>query len=83
MKNITHIITSACTALSIISLAFSDRLENWLRYSIFVVGVCCFAFLIIDGIKSNVPLHRDLLRDKGFCKGGVNIHYLEKLLGMS
>jgi len=39
--------------------------------------------IIIDGIKSNVPLHRDLLRDKGFCKGGVNIHYLEKLLGMS
>ena len=39
--------------------------------------------IIIDGIKSNVPLHRDLLNDKGFCKGGVNIHYLEKKLGMS
>ena len=39
--------------------------------------------IIIDGIKSNVPLHRDLLRDKGFCEGGVNIHYLEKKLGMS
>ena len=39
--------------------------------------------IIIDGIKSNVPLHRNLLNDKGFCKGGVNIHYLEKLLGMS
>ncbi len=39
--------------------------------------------IIIDGIKSNVALHRDLLNDKGFCKGGVNIHYLEKKLGMS
>ena len=38
--------------------------------------------IIIDGIKTNVPLHRDLLNDKGFCKGGVNIHYLEKKLGM-
>ncbi len=38
--------------------------------------------IIIDGIKSNVPLHRDLLNDKGFCEGGVNIHYLEKKLGM-
>ena len=38
--------------------------------------------IIIDGIKTNVPLHRDLLTDKGFCKGGVNIHYLEKKLGM-
>ena len=39
--------------------------------------------IIIDGIKSNVLLHRDLLNDKGFCEGGVNIHYLEKKLGMS
>ena len=39
--------------------------------------------IVIDGIKSNVPLHRELLKDKGFCKGGVNIHYLEKKLGMN
>ena len=38
--------------------------------------------IVIDGIKTNIPLHRDLVRDKGFCKGGVNIHYLEKKLGM-
>ncbi len=38
--------------------------------------------IIVDGIKTNVPLHRDLVRDKGVCKGGVNIHYLEKKLGM-
>lgn len=36
--------------------------------------------IVIDGIKTNVPLHRDLLNDKGFCEGGVNIHYLEKKL---
>ncbi|GGK05509.1 acetyl-CoA carboxylase biotin carboxylase subunit [Pseudomonas matsuisoli] len=38
--------------------------------------------IIVDGIKTNVPLHRDLVRDKGFCAGGINIHYLEKKLGM-
>ncbi|MBA1272002.1 acetyl-CoA carboxylase biotin carboxylase subunit [Stutzerimonas azotifigens] len=38
--------------------------------------------IVVDGIKTNVPLHRDLVRDPGFCKGGVNIHYLEKKLGM-
>ncbi|CDZ95868.1 MULTISPECIES: acetyl-CoA carboxylase biotin carboxylase subunit [Pseudomonadaceae] len=38
--------------------------------------------LVVDGIKTNIPLHRDLVRDEGFCKGGVNIHYLEKKLGM-
>lgn len=38
--------------------------------------------LLIDGIKSNIPLHRDLVRDAGFQKGGVNIHYLEAKLGL-
>ncbi|MFZ6046204.1 acetyl-CoA carboxylase biotin carboxylase subunit [Pseudomonas sp. CR3202] len=38
--------------------------------------------IVVDGIKTNIPLHRDLTRDKGFCKGGINIHYLEKKLGM-
>lgn len=38
--------------------------------------------IVVDGIKTNIPLHRDLVRDEGFCKGGVNSHYLEKKLGM-
>ena len=33
--------------------------------------------LLIDGIKSNIPLQRELVRDSEFQKGGVNIHYLE------
>ncbi len=36
--------------------------------------------IVVDGIKTNVPLHRDLVRDASFCKGGVNIHYLEHKL---
>ncbi len=36
--------------------------------------------LVIEGIKTNVPLHRDLMLDAGFQGGGTNIHYLEKLL---
>lgn len=38
--------------------------------------------LLIDGIKTNIQLHEDLVRDKEFQKGGVNIHYLEKKLGL-
>lgn len=38
--------------------------------------------LVIDGIRSNAELHRDLVRDCGFAEGGVNIHYLEKLLSL-
>ncbi len=36
--------------------------------------------IVVDGIKTNIPLHRDLVRDEGFCEGGVNIHYLEHKL---
>ncbi|AZS50863.1 acetyl-CoA carboxylase biotin carboxylase subunit [Entomomonas moraniae] len=36
--------------------------------------------LVIDGIKSNAPLHKTLVCDPGFCRGGVNIHYLEHKL---
>lgn len=36
--------------------------------------------LLINGIRSNIPLHRDLVRDREFQKGGVNIHYLENKL---
>jgi len=38
--------------------------------------------MLIDGIKTNIPLHEDLVRDPEFQKGGVNIHYLEKKLGL-
>lgn len=38
--------------------------------------------LVIVGIKTNKSLHQDLVNDKGFVKGCVNIHYLEKKLGI-
>ena len=38
--------------------------------------------LVVDGIKTNTDLQKDLVRDPAFAEGGVNIHYLEKKLGM-
>jgi acetyl-CoA carboxylase biotin carboxylase subunit len=38
--------------------------------------------IVIDGIKTNIPLHRRLMNDAAFVAGGTNIHYLEKKLGM-
>lgn len=38
--------------------------------------------LFILGIKTNTDLHRDLVCDAEFKRGGVNIHYLEKKLGL-
>ncbi len=40
--------------------------------------------IVVEGIKSNIPLHRDIiLTDAAFNEGGVDIHYLEKKLGLS
>jgi acetyl-CoA carboxylase biotin carboxylase subunit len=39
--------------------------------------------LVIDGIKTNIALHQDILNDQGFVSGGANIHYLEKKLAES
>jgi acetyl-CoA carboxylase biotin carboxylase subunit len=36
----------------------------------------------IEGIKTNVPLQRDIMSDANFQTGGTNIHYLEKKLGL-
>ncbi len=36
--------------------------------------------LLIDGIRTNTPLHKEIIRDAEFQKGGVNIHYLEHKL---
>lgn len=36
--------------------------------------------IVIDGIKTNIPLHHDLIRDANFQAGGTNIHYLEQKL---
>ncbi len=38
--------------------------------------------LVIDGIKTNIALHQELMNDENFQKGAQNIHYLEKKLGL-
>ncbi len=38
--------------------------------------------IVIDGIKTNIPLHQSLTRDPAFMAGGTDIHYLEKKLGL-
>lgn len=37
--------------------------------------------MVIEGIKTNISLQKDIMADTNFQKGGFNIHYLEKKLG--
>ncbi len=36
--------------------------------------------MVVDGIDTNIPLHRDLVQDAAFLAGGTDIHYLERKL---
>src|SRR5512141_1101085 len=36
--------------------------------------------MIVEGIKTNIPLHQELLQDDKFLRGGTSIHYLEEKL---
>ena len=36
--------------------------------------------LVVDGIRTNAALHRELVTDSSFMAGGVSIHYLESKL---
>ncbi len=36
--------------------------------------------MVVEGIRTNIPLHQDLLHDAAFLQGGTSIHYLEQKL---
>jgi acetyl-CoA carboxylase biotin carboxylase subunit len=38
--------------------------------------------IVVEGIKTNVPLHQEILQHSAFQAGGTDIHYLEKRLGL-
>ncbi|MDX5151064.1 MAG: acetyl-CoA carboxylase biotin carboxylase subunit [Acidiferrobacterales bacterium] len=38
--------------------------------------------IYIEGIRTNIELQQEIMKDANFVEGGVNIHYLEKKLGL-
>jgi acetyl-CoA carboxylase biotin carboxylase subunit len=38
--------------------------------------------MVVEGIQTNIPLHRELLNDTQFMRGAVSIHYLEQKLAL-
>jgi acetyl-CoA carboxylase biotin carboxylase subunit len=36
--------------------------------------------MAVEGIRTNIPLHQELLLDNRVIRGGVSIHYLEQKL---
>lgn len=38
--------------------------------------------IVIEGIKTNIPLHQRIIDDAAFMNGGTDIHYLENKLGL-
>ena len=40
------------------------------------------AELVVEGIKTNTALHQEILNHTAFRGGGLDIHYLERRLGL-
>jgi acetyl-CoA carboxylase, biotin carboxylase subunit len=38
--------------------------------------------MVVEGIQTNIPLHRELMVDTRFAAGGTSIHYLEQKLAL-
>ncbi len=56
--------------------AGEDRVSAIARMSV------ALSEMVVDGIKTNIPLHQEILSHNAFRKGGTDIHYLEKRLGL-
>jgi acetyl-CoA carboxylase biotin carboxylase subunit len=39
--------------------------------------------IVVEGIRTNVPLHQEIFQHAAFQQGGTDIHYLEKRLGLA
>ncbi|OQA33295.1 MAG: Biotin carboxylase [Betaproteobacteria bacterium ADurb.Bin341] len=56
-------------------IAYGDNREQAIRRMRIALSE-----MSIDGIKTNIALHRELMHDANFVKGGTSIHYLEQKL---
>ena len=70
---------TAIGAMSVTVLVAGD--ESLLEPAPTRMRVACNE-IVIEGIKSNVALQKDIVTDCAFIEGGADIHYLEKKLGL-
>ena len=56
-------------------IAYGDNREQAIRRMRIALSE-----MMVDGIKTNIPLHQELMLDERFIQGGTNIHYLEEKL---
>jgi acetyl-CoA carboxylase biotin carboxylase subunit len=43
---------------------------------------CALSEMVVEGIRTNIPLHQEIFSHGAFKTGGTDIHYLEKRLGL-
>jgi acetyl-CoA carboxylase, biotin carboxylase subunit len=56
-------------------IAYGDNREQAIRRMRIALSE-----MMVDGIKTNIPLHQELMLDERFIQGGTGIHYLEEKL---
>lgn len=76
----THIATGSKVSASYDSMVAKVITHGATRDEALARARSALAEMRIDGVSTNIPLHRQLLDDDGFSKGGVSIHHLEHWL---
>ena len=64
-----------CPGSNQISFEFRQPAENGQHQPAMRIAL---SEMVVEGIKTNVPLQQRIMADGGFQAGGQNIHYLEK-----
>lgn len=76
----SHIATGADVSASYDSMVAKVIAFGATRDEALARARSALAEMRIDGVKSNIPLHCQLLEDPGFSEGGVSFHHLEHWL---
>ena len=68
---ILGVITSLC--------GFGLLSEPWIGMKF--IALLLAIFFVVEGIRTNIPLHRRILQDEDFLAGRLSTHFMERFLG--
>ena len=75
-----EILSEALDALDALSVSVEDADAQTPAEQALARMSTALAETVVEGINTNIPLHRELMVDAKFMDGGTNIHYLEEWL---
>ena len=64
--------------MSYVALRFDTAAGDADAWSDELLAEGALSEMVVEGIRTNIPLHQELLLDEKFLRGGTSIHFLEE-----